>query len=204
MKRLWIIAILTTITIAGCANSSNLELKTDEPIKTEVNNDDTESGVNNIPMLTEEEALKIGSEASYKFHSVTLGGYGIPDCTFENTELIEIDGKDYYYFGNCLDTFEELNTYLENVFTDNAIEAIIDTLGIIEYNGKLLKVNADAGGSLEWQDAKISLLEMDGEIAEVEINVPSVYEQTISIQISYLYTNNKGWLINTDKPFDLY
>lgn len=196
MKRLWIILLaIVLLIISGCTLKQNND-----------NNVSTRSK-QEIPSLTEEEASKVIKEASRKYRIITRLGEGIPNCEFENEGLIEIKERRYSYFGSSLDTIEEFNEYLGKVFTEKSIQAIMNTQNIIVYEGKLLRLNADAGGGVTWSNTKISSIRQTDETAEVEFEIPLEIEDTTEyfyINFTFKYTHNLGWLIDTEKPGLLY
>ena len=201
LKKIYTIALLIILVlIAGCTQNNNTDIsaETKKGI-TDVNNE--------TPILIEMEAFEIAKEGSFKFNIVYNYGHGIPNNTFEHAgEQVEINGQYYIYLGSSLDTLEEFNAYLDNLFTDKSIEAIKETLGIIVYNDKLLGFNIDAGNQLSWGYVEIVSINQDGDVAKVDIKVPFIGDETVYYDksIAYKYIHNKGWLIDTESPFDLY
>ena len=190
MKKLWVIVLLSSIIILTIGCSKNFNTKQN----------------NEITMLKQEDALKIASEASSKFHTITVLGYGIPDCTFEEKELVEINGDYYNNLCSTINTVEKLNAYLADVFTDKSIGSIIDNYFFVIENGKILKLNVDVSGGIEWYNAEIISLKQNGELAEVEFKVPLVIGEGglyDNIKVTYKYIQNQGWRIDTS-PYHLY
>lgn len=194
MKRLWVlILIFSLVLIYGCFQKDNTN-----NVNSQVDSE--------ISKLAKEEALEIVNKANDKYYIVTNGGYGLPNCEFENKKPVEINGNQYLYLGTSLDTVYEFNKYLGDVFTDKTIQAIKESLSIIVYRDKLLRLNADAGGGSMWAGAEIISLEQDGKTTEVEFKVPWEIDDTEFdiINITFRFIQNKGWLIDTDEPSILY
>lgn len=195
MKHLWIIVIiLALVLLSGCDSKQNND--------NNVNSQTTQD----LPNLTEEEAFKIVREACQKYSIVIRLGYDIPNCESESKGMIEINGSDYIYFGSSLDTIEEFNEYLGDVFTEKSIQAIMDTQKIIIHEGKLLRLNADAGSGSMWGSAAIISMSQNGETAEVEFKVPWEVDETRfdNIQYTFKYIQDRGWLLDTEEPDWLY
>lgn len=218
MKKLWIVILIIMLLLTvGCAQSKdNSNLNTGNEISentNEINNNaeqkiDSNNGIvkNEIPILTEEEALSILKEVRIRYMDVSFLGNDISsDCTYEHQgEIVEVDGKPYIYFYSCLDTLEELYEYLGVVLTDKSIEATMEDQNIIEYEGYILHLYADVG-SKPSGDTKVLSINQKDEIAVVEIDVPLIREDTQESdikEITYVYNKDKGWLIDTETPFD--
>jgi hypothetical protein len=81
-------------------------------------------------------------------------------------------GKDYRYLCSDLGTKKKFITYMNEVFTRNAIDRGIKKYKFTEVNGKLAQPNADSGSLLEWNKAKGKLIYQREGIRLYEYTVP--------------------------------
>lgn len=189
MKNLRILFLLVSLIMAtGCAQRT--------PVATQ------------IPQLTSEGAYEIISHANNKFICLTNFGEGIPGNSSNNIDdqPLEINGDSYYYFGTAIDTQEEYNAYLQSVFTDETIQKVNDIFEITEYQGKLVGKSYDIGNGLAWEDAKITAVEQNNDLAEVSMQVPSLFDENdfSEEEFDFKYVEGRGWVIDTDTPYEVY
>lgn len=142
--------------------------------------------------LTETDVRNFLWKGKMDFFYVMAGG-GI-----QNYETFEYEGKLYRYFGPDLNSREKLNEYLEKRFTTKVVNEIVSEFNIIEHNSRLAQPDGDFGSLLDWEQAKFSGVEIDGEIIVFRLNVPlgdtGVFEEeTVELR----YQEATGWQINT-------
>lgn len=116
-------------------------------------------------------------------------------------ETFEYQGINYRYLDETLATREKLEQYLQQVFTENAAKALLEELGIIEYQGRMAQPDSGGGSILQWEKAKASLLKEDATSKDFEIKVPygeeddSIDYDVFTVVLKYI--PEKGWRIDT-------
>lgn len=144
--------------------------------------------------LTNSQALKLAVSAQEHYWNVSIG---------MNTKLPHKDGEmknfmykgtEYRYFSQEFGTKKKLVTYMNEVYTLNAIEKAFKKYRFITYKGKLAQPNADGGSLLEWNKAKVKLLYQRKDVRLYQFTVPYGKEYSKN-NVTFVKVHNK-WLIN--------
>ena len=142
----------------------------------------------------EELLIKKVNDAYKRFVYVGMGGK-------METEVIEsfpVNEMDYRYLGIDLDSFAKLTDYLSSAFTEGAIQAMIDSTGIIEHQGRLAQPNADGGSLLNYERASILQMRDLGSEKQFDLKVPVGSSLSYEIVQVVLKKTESGWRISSN------
>lgn len=106
--------------------------------------------------LTNKEALHIALDAREHFWSA-MSGYKIKDHS--NVKLKSFTYKDmtYNYLSKTFDTKKKLNSYLSQVFTQDAIKHGLKDYQFIVHKGKMAVPVGDGDNMLNWEKPHLNL-----------------------------------------------
>lgn len=121
----------------------------------------------NALSFSSKEALSLFKQANLAYWHVVSGGEGKRDET-----LFTLNGKEYRYMAETLDTMEKLTDYLAKVYTPMQIEKHIKDVGFVVHHEKLAQPNADGGSLLNWEKAEIIQLNSSTTIRKFELTIP--------------------------------
>jgi iseA protein len=144
--------------------------------------------------LSEEEALRIHQVASKHLLNIFEGG----TCSFEDRRVPN-DNNEYYYFCDNLDTEEKMYNYLEEGFTYNIANHLINELDIFKVNGRLAFTPRSSGSMNDWENARGEIVEEKNGTIVYKFTVPLVVKSDYpptEVIIEYIYVEGKGWRIN--------
>lgn len=148
-----------------------------------------------IPALDEKDALTLREEANARYYSVFHdGGEECKDLTDERLANDEY----YYYFCHDLDSLDKIKESLQTVFSKEVASELINSYPTEEINDKLAYLPYDAGSMLNWDEAKGTLSDDQTGMKKYEFIVPDLDGVTESIEIEFVYVENRGWRINTE------
>ncbi|GIP23460.1 IseA DL-endopeptidase inhibitor family protein [Paenibacillus sp. J22TS3] len=119
-----------------------------------------------IKSLNHKTTIPLLVEAEKRYLYAMAGGSG------EKEEAFNYNGKEYRYLSADIDTKEELLKYLMKTYTKQASEFFIKKY-IIEHDGRLAQLNADAGNQLEFDRATAKMISMTDTKRVYKVNVPS-------------------------------
>jgi hypothetical protein len=109
---------------------------------------------------------------------------------------VTIDGKEYRYLGQDIDTQAELSSYLGQYYTAATVKEIIANAGIVEHDGKLAQPNAD-GGSLLHLSLPLAE-EIDSTDTQMRFEFKfEIGDTTEHVPISIQFTYENGWKLST-------
>lgn len=146
--------------------------------------------------LSSASALKIALSANQHYWNTMNGHIPSKKTPVCKVKPFHYKGKEYRYFCNELGTKKKLTSYLNEVFTLNAINKGIKKYSFIEHKGKLAQPNADGGSLLDWKKSKLKLVYSKKDVRQYEFSVPSANKgQYQKKKVTYVKVNNK-WLIN--------
>ncbi|MBA2939503.1 hypothetical protein HZF08_14400 [Paenibacillus sp. CGMCC 1.16610] len=144
--------------------------------------------------LSKEEALSIHDVAANYLLTINEGG----TCSIEDRRVPN-DKNEHYYFCTNLDSTEKMYNYLEEGFTHNIANQIINGLDIFEVNNRLAFTPRSSGSMNDWKNATGEILnEGNGTIAYKYI-VPLVVKgdyPPAEVILDYVYVLGAGWRIN--------
>lgn len=147
--------------------------------------------VSEVDPMDEAIALDLVKEALAHQTHVQSGGNISGDL-----ETFDYNGMDFRYLGEDLQPKSELLRYLEEAFTPEAAEELIQ--GYIEKDGKMAQPNADGGSILQWDRAEVSLIQESGNSKEYAFKVPygdesDLQYETIPVQVTFV--PDSGWRV---------
>ena len=144
-----------------------------------------------VPSLTENDALQLFKAAKNSYWYVVRGGDGR-----QNDERFTYQDQHYRYMAESLNTMNKLKQYLERTFTNDQVDALIRKLGIIEYKGVLAQPDADGGSILDYDKAKINETTSTPTTKKFTLSVPlGDTNEVVSLQGELRYEKGKGWLV---------
>lgn len=200
MKQIILVVLILGFVLVGCSSNGTTnvdppsnEVKSNailgkEQASIETTNKDTIGSEETLTELSNEQIVKLFEKANERFWYVQSGG------KIEGLiETFDYEGMDYRFLGEDLNTLSKVQEYLGEVYSINVTQEIIDSMGLIEKDGKAAQPNADGGSLLNWSKAEVA------EIASgnVKLNVPlgdtgEFEEKTVSL----INEENKGWRVN--------
>lgn len=147
-----------------------------------------------VPELSEELALKLRAEGLERLSTFIDGG----------SECDQVEGKapadkeGYYYFCSDLDTYEEMDEYLEETFTPDITKKLIESVVVVN-NNRLSYQSVGWGSMNDWSRANGTIASRDEKTIIYKFRVPAFGDSypPDEIQIEYEYIANKGWRINS-------
>ncbi|OJH20105.1 hypothetical protein BLX88_03120 [Bacillus obstructivus] len=146
--------------------------------------------------LAPKEALSIAKKARTHYWSTMIGHNLNNKNTTCKVETFIYKGTDYRYFCTEFNTKKKLVSYLNEVFTLNAIEKGVKKYRFIEYKGKLAQPNADGGSLLDWEKAKGKLIYSKKDVRLYEFSVPlGETGERSKEKVTFVKVKNQ-WLIN--------
>ena len=170
MKKVILIILLSlVIVLTGCTAA-------EEP----------ETGI--LPELNRDAAIDKVVAAQQAFFHISSGGN---DFVYES---FEYEGYPYRYMGGELDTWEKLYSYIDDIYTDEAIEALIEWMGLVEHEGRLAQPDADGGSIVDWRTAEVILAE-DKKIEKTYDFTISYGESTETVSFTFVLDEGK-WKLN--------
>ncbi|MDQ0154051.1 DL-endopeptidase inhibitor IseA family protein [Robertmurraya andreesenii] len=144
--------------------------------------------------VEEELLIKKVHDATMKKAYVNAGG-AVESDTIQSFKVNELD---YRYLGPDLDSFEKLFAYLSDSFTREAIQSYIESMKIIEHNGRLAQPNADGGSLLNYLKASIAKHQILETETQFDLKVPIGNSFAFEIiPISFMKTED-GWRISSN------
>ncbi|GIN88531.1 hypothetical protein J6TS2_49170 [Heyndrickxia sporothermodurans] len=145
--------------------------------------------------LTASKALSIAKSARIHYYSA-LNGYDIKSNKSCSQKAFKYKKTDYRYFCKDFNTKKKLVTYLNEVFTLNAIEKGFKEYRFIDYKGKLALPVGDGGSTLNWNKAKGKVIYKKKDVRLYEFSVPNEETgKTVKVKVTFVKVKNK-WLIN--------
>jgi len=115
-----------------------------------------------------------------------------------------VDGLDYRYLGEDIDTRAELTAYLGQFFTAEAVAAILKDMKIIEHEGKMAQPNADGGSLLGYGNLQAELIKASDATAQFEFQFELGQDgEHEPIRISFENEGAAGWKISST-PKEIY
>lgn len=121
-----------------------------------------------LTILNEPEAVELAAFGEMVYYHVASGGASSSGAV----QTVTIDGMDYRFLGDDLDTMEKLAAYLGQAFTPEAVQTYILWAGIKEHEGQTVQPNADGGSIMEWENSGASLIDRSDSLASFELKVP--------------------------------
>jgi len=121
-----------------------------------------------LTILNEPEAVELAAFGEMIYYHVAGGG----ERGDSMTTTVTIDGMDYRFMGDDLNTMTKLEAYLGQAFTPEAVQSYILWSGIKEHEGLIVQPNADGGSILDWVNAGASLIDKSDTLASFELKVP--------------------------------
>ena len=146
--------------------------------------------------LTSSQAKKLLLSARQHYWDVMNGHILQEKNSTCSSETFEYKGTEYRYLCSELDTRKKLTSYLNEVFTLNAINKGITKYGFIEYKGKMAQPNADGGSLLEWEKAQGKLIYQREDVRLYEYLVPHGEPVEYAKQQVTFYNFKGKWQIN--------
>ena len=146
--------------------------------------------------LTNTQALKLTLDARDHYWSVMAGQNLKIQNSGGEIKTFMYKGKEYRYFGAEFDTKAKLIKYMNEVYTRKSIEKAFKKYDFITYKGKLAQPNADGGSLLEWDKAKVKLLDQRKGVRLYEFTVP--YGEKVQYakqKVTFVKVGSK-WQIN--------
>ncbi|MFA9560499.1 DL-endopeptidase inhibitor IseA family protein [Evansella sp. AB-rgal1] len=127
-----------------------------------------------------------------RFFHVSSGG------DMKDYETFDYNGKEYRFLGEDLDQKDKLTQYLEEAYTLQAVNEILNKLKIIELNDKMAQPDADFGSILEWRKVNYQGIELDKTTIILNLHVPlgdtGQFEEE---RVELKYIEGIGWRINS-------
>ena len=152
---------------------------------------DSKLAKDQVPSLTEKEALGMFKNAQNSYWYVVRGGEGK-----QNEERFMYQGQHYRYMAASLNTMTKLKDYLGKTFTSDQVATLIKKLGIIEYKGALAQPDADGGSILNWDKATIKETSSTSTTKKFTLNVPlGDTKEVQTLQGELRYEKDKGWRV---------
>jgi hypothetical protein len=149
------------------------------------------SPVPKLESLEEEMLAAQIDEASQKRWYVQSGG------NIEEMETITINGMDYRFMGQDLDSESKLTQYFAPSFTKEAISSFISHADIRKHNGRLVQPNADGGSIMNYREAAIIQMKDAGDVKEIDLRAPlgdTLLYETFHIEFE---KTKAGWKISS-------
>lgn len=148
------------------------------------------------PSLSSSRAKEIAVKGNQHFWNALSGHIpGTKDSKCPSSSF-SYKGKDYRYFCSELDTKKEFVSYMNQVYTLNAINKGIEKYRFIEYKGKFAQPNADGGSVLQWSSSSAKLIYQKKNVRQFEFTVPTGEKgKTVKKKVTFFYYKN-NWLIN--------
>jgi len=96
--------------------------------------------------------------------------------------------------GGELDSWEKLYSYLDDLYTKEAIDALVDWMDIVEYEGRLAQPDADGGSIIDWRTAEVVLTD-DAETQKTYDFTVSYGDSTETLSFTFVLENDR-WKLN--------
>lgn len=145
-------------------------------------------------ILEDQLLIKKVQEAYQKAVYVGMGGK-MKDGMLENFPL---NDTDYRYLGEDIDTLEKMNAFLGSIFTKENIQKYMETMRIVEHDGRLAQPNADGGSLLNYSKAKVLKVRNLGTEVQYDLSVPlgnSLVHETVTVIFK---KTAEGWRISSN------
>ncbi|WP_165452460.1 DL-endopeptidase inhibitor IseA family protein [Paenibacillus thalictri] len=147
--------------------------------------------------FSELDAAQLAASAKNHYWHVSGGGQG------EGlVQSFTVKGMEYRWLGSDIETKAKLLAYLEETYTPEQVSAYwnkqTDNSILLEINGRLAQPNADGGGSLNWAEAKATLVKDSTDKKTFKLNVPfyDVDHTHEEIEVQYRFIPGYGWRID--------
>lgn len=141
--------------------------------------------------LTDQQALKLIDQSHIAYMTVVRGGDGKRDDS-----IVRINGTDYRYLAESLNTMEKLQKYLQLFYTSAKADALIKELKITTYNGKTILPIADGGSIADYSRASIKLINSTSTVRNYEVVVPlGNLKDTETKHFELHFVPNVGWRV---------
>ncbi len=145
-----------------------------------------------VTKLNSTTAIPLMVEAQKRYAYVMAGGQaGTNGATFQ------LKGQTYRYLSDDIGTSVKLSSYLQQVFTRQASDALIGKY-FIQYNGRMAQLEADGGSLLEWNRSTAKMLSMTDTARVYRLTVPYANNAHPVERIVVKFSLVDGlWKINT-------
>lgn len=207
-KLLFITSFLLLFAVIGCSPASEPQAQpqpTETPTAIPITPTQPASEDQEAPQaaenMDEKAVVKLTAEGIKLYWHVMTGGEGAGGTTSGGPiPTVQINGMEYRYLGQDIETNEKLMEYLQQVYTKEASEAFIKNANIVEHEGRLAQPNADGGSMLQWENAQASLIQEAADTKQFELKVSSgeganVEFKPITVEVKNV--EGAGWRINT-------
>ncbi|MGE7185503.1 IseA DL-endopeptidase inhibitor family protein [Peribacillus sp. NPDC006672] len=141
--------------------------------------------------LSDANALKIADNASKHFWNA-LHGYKNRSCS---QKTFTYKGTEFSYICQEFNTKDKLTNYLEETFTNNAIDKGLTKYNYITHKGKLARPIGDGDSMLEWRKAKIKLAYQKTNVRSYNLTVPTVDGDSVKRTVTF-YKSGSTWKVN--------
>lgn len=155
--------------------------------------------------ISKEDILSLLINASKAYRSVPERGEGIEGNVVKE-DIVMIDGINYYKLGTAIDTISKLKNHLGIFFTEETQDIIIKQFDVKENDGYIYIRDGDLPYR-SWEEASVNLVKMNKYVITVEITFQSEIDGIQFIdkyQLNLIQNDYGQWLIDTDKPHNLY
>jgi hypothetical protein len=198
MKKYIIILLLINL-ITGC-DSRLKESKNEIPITD--NNLPTESLKSTVEsensigrqLIDNDFVLNLVTEAFNRTWRVEVADYNEAEgSTFK-------DGSTTYrFYSSDIDTEEEMNNYLEEVYTEKITKEITKEIFKHQKNGKLYHSDGELGTLMGWGDSKFNIIpeESNGYKQFFDFQVPTTDDFFDEEKVELILIKDRGWRVNS-------
>ncbi|PKM81126.1 MAG: hypothetical protein CVU88_04140 [Firmicutes bacterium HGW-Firmicutes-13] len=198
VKLLIIVGMIFTI-IAGCntGKDGSIEEMKNENTEPSKNNESEElDRLNKLEELDDEFVINLVTRA-FDYHWRTRFNYNEDD-----EAIFTVDNVEYMYLSKEIDTREKLLTYLQEVYTEEVSQALFESYGLMERDGRLYHECSMLSTLMMWDESNIELIDesKENQTKTYEFHVPVFgdEDEVRLIEIVELKrVEGKGWRVNT-------
>jgi iseA protein len=150
--------------------------------------------------FTNQAANLLVDDALKAYWHVMSGGQQVDGA---EVKTISINGTDYRYLGEDIDTKEKLKLYLGKFYTEEILETIMKDGNIVEKDGKMVQPNADGGSLMHPSGLSEEIKSSETEAQyEFKFEVGDTTEH-VPVHISFKNDSVSGWKVDTS-PKSIY
>lgn len=146
-----------------------------------------------IENMDEKAVIQLAVDAMSHFWFVSGGGTypdGVEIESFSEGDMI------YRFMGPDLDSNEEILSYLQETYTKEASEQMVQKFNFVERDGRLAQPDVGFGSLLEWEKAQASLIDDKGDIKRYELKVPFGEEGEFEVvMVTVRKVDGIGWRV---------